>query len=84
MLSLHRTRSVKVRVEKSSVTDLLAAALLIGARVFGVKAVTRETEGRLAVDDGGLGETPPRGDPPAVMVCTSCAASMFSSLCSVI
>ena len=83
MQPLHSTKSIRFCEDRSSVTDLSAAALLIGARLFGVKAVTRETEGRLAVDDGGLGETPPRGDPPAVMVCTSCTVSIFSSLCSV-
>ena len=37
-------------------------------KVFGVKAVTRDTEDRIPVDDGGLGDPPPLGDPPAIMV----------------
>ena len=47
--------------------DLGIAVWLIGTKAFGVKAVTREAEGRLPVEDGGLGDNPPRGDPPAVM-----------------
>ena len=37
-------------------------------KVLGVKAVTRVTEDRLPVDDGGLGDPPPLGDPPAITV----------------
>lgn len=66
-----RIRRILLSCTDSVMTDLPPAAGLIALSVFGVKAVTRDTEGRLAVDDGGLGESSPLGDPPAVMICTS-------------
>lgn len=56
---------------ESLVTDLPPTARLTDVSVFGVKAVTRDTDGRLDVDDRGLGELPPLGELPAVMVCKS-------------
>lgn len=44
------------------------AACLTGTKVFGEKAVTLATEARLPVDEGGLGDKVPRGEPPTVML----------------
>ena len=47
---------------------LVLKACLIGTKAFGVNAVTLATDAGLPVEEGGLGDSIPLGELPAVLV----------------